>query len=663
MKTLRTMKTRTIIILAAALIFAGCSEGFLSNDSPSSMEASTVFSSPTRTEQAIYGVYSLLGSNNGYRNRMACGYVGLNTDIEWSTKSNGSGDEPDLMTYNCATSNSRIFSSSGSDLWSYLNTMIERSNNIIEGLEEYGNIEENPTQAYFLGEALFLRSFAYLEQVKYWGDVPARFLSLARDPNGVNARKTDRNEVFERIRVDLRRAADLMPWSPEIPAVNAQNNVGRASRAAALALLARADLMYAGMAVRPGATGFDVTDPEAYAVTYNIPGSDARALVYQEALEACAEVIKAEDYKLADDFARPFKQICADVTTYNQMEHIWVMPFNNGSRGQVLNYNAPKLSTDAQTTCKGVLPGYGGGSSNGHICVSPALIFAFDPADKRRAVTYVTGQWQYDNANAESSDADVRAAAFPGVDPGAKRLYMKHNQINNFYLGKYRFEWMAAGRSHTGTDDGVDFPVLRYADVLLMFAEAAIGGIGGDVPQNTTGLDAVQVFNKVRTRAGVGTVSSITMEDIYAERAFELCGEYVRKYDLMRWGRLREVMTNYQTWVRQLAADGTRHAMNIGDTIFYKYTYDATVGGWMMDSIYGLYPGQTERPAYAKSSNGWFAKDIYNSDSKGHVLGASQYPIFKDEEQLETRQYWPIYNRYVAASDGALWNNYGYGNE
>ena len=345
------------------------------------------------------------------------------------------------------------------------------------------------------------------------------------------------------------------------------------------------------------------------------------------------------------------------------MEHIWVMPFANANRGQVMNYNAPKLSTDAQTTCKGVLPGYAGGSSNGHICVSPALVFAYDPADKRRFVTYVTGQWQNDNANAESSDPEVRTVAFPGVDPGASRLYMKHNQINAFYLGKYRYEWMASGRSHTGTDDGIDFPVLRYADVLLMFAEAAIGGIGGDVPANTTGLDPVQEFNKVRTRAGVETLSTITMEEIYEERAFELCGEYVRKYDLMRWGRLREVMVNHEAWIRQLAADGTRHAMNIGDTMYYKYTYDATIGGWMMDSIYGLHVGQKERPAYAKSSNGWFAKDIFNSDSKGFVLGASQYPIFKNEEQLETRQYWPIYNRYVAASDGALWNNYGYGNE
>ncbi len=658
------MKTSRYIILGiAALLFAGCDgEGFLSNDSPSSMEAASVFSSANRTEQAIYGVYNLLGSNNGYRNRMACGYVGLNTDIEYSTKSSGSGDEPDLMIYNCGTANSRVFSANGADLWSYLNTMIERSNNIIEGLEAYGNVDEDETQAYFLGEALFLRSFAYLEQVKYWGDVPARFVSLAQDPDGVNARKTDRNEVFEQLRVDLIRAAELMPWSPECPG-NAKNNVGRANKAAALALLARADLMYAGKAVRPGATGRDVTDENSYAVTFNIEDEQYRKVVYKEVLDACARIIGQEDYKLADDFAEPFKQICADKTDYNQMEHIWVMPFSNGNRGQVLNYNAPKLSSDAQTSCKNILPGYGGGSSNGHICVSPTLVYKFDKNDKRRAVTFVTGQWNYDNASGESSNDTVREAAFPGVDPSANRLYMKHNQINNFYLGKFRFEWMASGRSHTTTDDGVDFPVLRYADVLLMFAEAAIGGIGGDVPVNETGLDAATIFNKVRTRAGLGTVSTVTMNDIINERAFELCGEYVRKYDLMRWGMLREKMVETEATIRQMSADGTRHAMNIGDTIFYKFAYDATLGGWVMDSIYGLAVGETTRPAYAISKNGWFAKDIFNSDSKGYVLGAAQYPIFKDEEQLETRQYWPIYNRYVAASDGALWNNYGYGNE
>ena len=63
------------------------------------------------------------------------------------------------------------------------------------------------------------------------------------------------------------------------------------------------------------------------------------------------------------------------------MEHIWVMPFADGARGQVLNYNAPKLSSDAQSAVNGHLPHYAGGSSNGHLCVSPALVYAYDKDD------------------------------------------------------------------------------------------------------------------------------------------------------------------------------------------------------------------------------------------------------------------------------------------
>ena len=60
--------------------------------------------------------------------------------------------------------------------------------------------------------------------------------------------------------------------------------------------------------------------------------------------------------------------------------------------------------------------------------------------------------------------------------------------------------------------------------------------------------------------------------------------------------------------------------------------------------------------------NGWQAKDIYNSDSKGFVLSENNYPIFEKEEQLETRQYWPIFqHNLTAAGTEVLWNTYGYG--
>jgi len=649
--------SKYILISALVVAMTGCADGFLSNESPSAMDAQTVFSSQINTEQAIFGVYNLMGANNSYRNRIACGFTGLNTDIEYSTKSTGTNGEEELMLYDCSISNSRISNANGSDIWSYLNTMIERCNNIIEGLETYGNVEEDEVMAAFLGEAYFLRSFAYLEQIKYWGDVPARFESLAKDMSGVDAKKTDRNEIYEHLRTDLARAAQLLPWSPQRKGA-AQNNVGRANKAAALALLARANLMYAGKAVRPNS----ITDPSGYSVRYNVEDASVRQELYREALEACAEIIKNEDYKLADDFAKPFKQICADVTEYSAMEHIWVMPFADGGRGQVLNYNAPKISSNGQSTLPGHLPGYGsGGSSNGHICVSPALIYAFDKNDKRREVTYVTGQWEYDDGNGEASSDSARAIIFPGDTTGkANKLYQKHSQIGTYYSGKYRFEWMASGRELTSTDDGIDFPVIRYADVLLMFAEAEIGGISGDKPVNNTGLEGLAQVNKLRDRAGVKPLAKVEMAEIMQERAFELCGEYVRKYDLMRWGNLKETMVAHEKLIREMASQSTRSALNIGDSIYYKYRYDSDLKGYVMDSIWGLAKGEITKPATYNKANGWQAKALYSSESKGNVLSEANYPIFKSEEQLESRQYWPIFSTNIAASNGTLWNNYGY---
>ena len=664
------MKTKHFLVLGILVIsMAGCD--FFDTKSVSTMDSKDVFSTPAYTEQAIAGVYELFGENNSYRNRIACGYQGLNTDIEHSTKSDDAKkpDEANLMLYNVSYDNGQVSSTTKSDIWSYLNTGVERCNEIIEGIEANSNYA-NPVNdvdnamRYYLGEAYFLRGFIVLEMLKFWGDIPARYESLTVNPDGVNAQKEDRNVSFEQVRSDLKKAQEYMPYSVEIPVGMAKNNVGRGSKGAALALLARADLMYAGKAVRP--TELKKGGVASYKIDYDVDAAKREEL-YKEALEACAEVIKNDGKVLAPDFATPFQQICSDVKDYSAMEHLWAIPFANGARGQVLNYNSPKLpsqSTDAtKPTClAGILRGYGkNGSSSGHITVSPYLFYKYSKNDKRRDVTAVPFQWYYDNGSSVINDS-TREIAFHGLDTVTFRLYQKNTQINNFYLGKYRFEWMAEGRSLTGTDDGVDFPVLRYADVLLMFAEAAIGGISGDKPVNNTGLKELEIFNQIRERAGIAAASSLDMDTIKLERAKELCGEYVRKYDLMRWGCLKQDVMKAETFIRSIARAEGRAAENISDTLYFKYAYDKILNAYVMDSIYGLSVNEVGAPPTYSKATGWVKKGLFESSTKGNLLDPDQYHIYSTEENLEARQYWPIFMYYVSASNGNLWNDYGYPN-
>lgn len=83
-----------------------------------------------------------------------------------------------------------------------------------------------------------------------------------------------------------------------------------------------------------------------------------------------------------------------------------------------------------------------------------------------------------------------------------------------------------------GKEEGfvdTDFPIMRYADVLLMAAECQLHG--------ATGIDGLSAFNEVRTRAGVSTVSTLTADLILDERARELYQECWRRSDLIRFNK------------------------------------------------------------------------------------------------------------------------------
>ncbi len=640
-----------LVIAAIAVILASCEKDFFDTDSPSAMDVS-VFKSADMVEQTIGGIYNIFGEQN-YRARLVGGYVAMNTDIEWNGQT---GEKGSLATYNVSKGTGSVSDATHKDPWSYLNAAVERANVAIDGIEEYSDTTD-ATIRYLLGEALTLRSYCYLELVKLWGDVPACFKSFdGKDLNDLYVYKTDRNVIFEQLRKDLRRAAELMPWSEECPG-KAKNYTGRPSRAAALGLLARMDLMYAGMALRPNT--FTIGGTSDCSVQYNIKDAAERQAVYQEAVWACSEIIMHED-KLEPSFEDIWRKLCADETDYSKSEFIWAIPYLDGARGQVLSLCGLKINS---TTVAGKMINtvyYGDGKNDtkvqAMIRIVPTFLWDFEDNDKRMAVTVCPFQWEYDNGSGQSSDP----SAFPGSTLQKNKLYQKFGKAKDWYLGKYRVEWMK--RSYSANEDGIDMPVLRYADVVLMYAEAAIGSMEGNAPTNLYGLNPQEQFDKIRERAGLSS-KPLNMENLMAERAYEFCGENIRKYDLMRWNKLGSQLKLTMDRLANMDA-GTGEFAGRCDSVYFTYktsdedltqTSDTT---YIFDQLIGLRKGD-KRPAGFDKKQGWISKSIYE-DEGARVLSPETFYLYAEGVDVDMRHYWPIFDVDINASNGTLWNDYGY---
>jgi len=139
------------------------------------------------------------------------------------------------------------------------------------------------------------------------------------------------------------------------------------------------------------------------------------------------------------------------------------------------------------------------------------LMDAFDPNDKRKDITVGVAGGFY-NANHD----------FITLPPQTSQTYTKK------YLTPVQ----------TGNDSRANWKVIRYGDVLLMYAEA--------LNENGKTTDALQYLNQLRTRAGLagysGLSQSDTREKIYLERRLELSFEGQRWFDLVRTGRAYDTM-------------------------------------------------------------------------------------------------------------------------
>jgi hypothetical protein len=491
---------------------------------------------------------------------------------------------------------------SANNVWAMMYQGIERANICIRGLRNYGNPTPGSDLGYLLGEALTLRAVYYADLIKTWGDVPARFEPISTAT--IYIPKTSRDILYKQLLDDLAEAATLVPW----PNGNQKTtSVERVNKAFVKGLRARIALAASGYQQYPDGVRRS-TDP-ALSVQN----------MYTIALNDCRDVILSGSCQLDSSFENLWKKYNKDITTAGG-ESLWEIPFSDG-RGRMLFTFAVRHATNNQYHANG-------SNRGGQAGPLPYVFYDYDESDVRRNVTCVPYQYG------------------PAVNNFSKQQLGPHSGLKTWYFGKYRYEWMSRFVTSTN-DDGVNKLYMRYAEIILMAAEAANELQGPSA--------AAEYLKQIRRRAFpvslhptkvdayVNTLTSKAsmFNAIVDEHKYEFTGEMERKQALIRWNLLATKMDEAKQKMFSLK-NRTGDYANVPSTLYYKY---ATNNETLI--IYGLNRNETTNPGAGYTAYPW----VDLADSKINSLYRNN---------PDTKQFWPIWQVFIDGSNGTLTNDYGY---
>lgn len=592
------------IIIITGILIAGLlnscqeyEEDFLEAPAPSSLDEATIFSTPGLAKGAVDGIMEPMGQTNSYRGRFIPFY-GFNTDAEWNYSSDAVGSsQGELMIYDARPNNSQM--NSENNAWAMMYSGIERANLCIRGLRTFGDPEPGTELGQYLGEALTLRAIYYADLMKAWGDVPARFEPITSET--IYLEKSDRDIIYQQIIEDLGEAATLVAWPNE---TSATNSVERVNKAFVKSFRARLAMIAGGFQQYPD--GVRRSNNPALSVQN----------MYTLALNEATDVIQSGFASLVPSFETFWKNYNEEVLTAGR-ESLWEIPFADG-RGRVLfSFAVRHRGVDQHT-----------GQPRGGIAGPlPTVYYDYDEADTRRDVTCVPYQWGNP------------------IDGIAKQ---ELQNLETWYFGKYRYEWM--NRYVTSTnDDGVNLIYMRFAEVLLIAAEASneLQGPGAAAPYlkeiRRRAFPSALHLEKVDNYVDALTSTDAMFNAIVDEHMFEFTGEMVRKQNLIRWNLLGANLEEAKVKMFNLKNRSGEYA-DVPSTLYYKYEED----GETLD-IYGLNRNENVDQGAEYSAFTW---EIIEDD----MINA----LFKPGVDPDNRQFWPIWQIFIDGSNGKLVNDYGY---
>lgn len=559
MKIKSILKLGTLALLTAAL--PACS--FLDTD-PQIIPDDGYYNSEQKLIYGLAGVYGVLNSEALYGNYYSLQIANAD-DLCYFNNYNNSESRPDR--YNHSAGTATIY-----DTWSKLYEGIKNANRYIEAVEK---TEIDPGKlsvdiGLYIAEARFLRAYYHFLLAQAWGDVPLRVkATTSPNPNDVQMAATPQEQV-------LKWCADEIEATIPDLYEPIDNTPSRVSQTVAQGILARVYLFMAGESVK------------------QIDGLDKKEM-YRRAAYWANEVIASHKHDLNESYEEIFINMIRDQYDTQFHESMWEAEFlgdrtsatdwTNGRIGNLIGLRSQSRTTNYSEWACNYSYGYYNGSytlwqlywENDRTADETASATVIDKrltwnlpgynyrgmnnqkiSYKNKAGETVTRYlqqtqsmfktpWVYNNNFAMPDIEGLDQTIEDAFDP-ADLVYDPTVMCAVRNAGKWRretvYEKQMSAKSLYTT---INFPILRYADVLLMYAEAINEYAGAPDDQ------AKEAIREIRKRAGVKTDESLlgdyrSFRDLVRnERGRELAFEGLRKWDLIRWGTFVEKMHNAGT--------------------------------------------------------------------------------------------------------------------